>query len=111
LLLAGNAARLQRKRARLNRPYRHPTLGKDGMIYWLALAAQEARLKQGRKQVHIAASIDRDQSTVNRFEQGEHWPRDPDELVKGYADDLDMDPTSLWAEALRLWRESLNGNS
>jgi transcriptional regulator with XRE-family HTH domain len=80
------------------------------MIYWLAQAAKQERLKKGRKQVHIAAAIDRDQSTINRFEQGEHWPRDPDEILAGYADDLEIDPRQLWAEAIKLWADSATNN-
>lgn len=81
------------------------------MIFWLARAAKEIRDQQERKQVHIAAAIDVDQSTVNRFEQGENWPRDPDLLVRGYAEDLDIDPQDLWAEALKMWRESEGSNN
>lgn len=104
-LFAEPFARAARKRAAPARAYRHPPLGKDAMIYWLAQAAKAERLRRGRKQVHIAAAIDRDQSTVNRFEQGEHWPRDPDEILAGYAEDLEIDPWDLWARAVRLHAE------
>jgi hypothetical protein len=108
-LFAEPILRVGRKRADPARAYGHRDLGHDAMIYWLARAAKEERLKRGRKQVHIAATIDKDQSTVNRFEQGEHWPRDVDELLAGYAEDLDINAQDLWAKALKMWRES--GNS
>lgn len=74
------------------------------MIYWLAQAAKEARESAGRMQVHVAASMNKDQSTVYRFEQGQHWPRNTDEIVAAYADDLDLEPQDLWERALELWR-------
>lgn len=79
------------------------------MIEFLAAAAKDARLKAGRKPYHVAVSAGCDPSTIWRFEQG-RWPHDADELVNGYAKDLDFEPTVLWAEALRRWEESLNGN-
>jgi len=97
----------QRKRATPAGGYLHGPMADDHMIFWLAQAAKEVRLERGRKQVHIAATINRDQSTVNRFEQGEHWPRDPDEIVLGYAEDLELNPRELWERALQLWA---NGN-
>jgi hypothetical protein len=77
----------------------------NSMLYWLAQAAAQARTYAGRKQVHVAASLDKDQSTITRFEQGERWPRNADEVVGAYADDLDVDPIQLWEEALRLWKD------
>ncbi len=74
------------------------------MIEFLAQAAKAAREAAGRKQVHIAAELSSDQSTIYRFEQG-RWPRDPDQLIAAYAEDLDLDPRDIWAEALKLWRE------
>lgn len=59
-----------------------------------------------RKQVHIGAEADRDQSSIYRFEQGEAWPRDTDLIVAAYAQDLGIDPTELWEAALKMWRQS-----
>lgn len=83
--------------------YAPATLARNTMLYWLARAAKQARDAAGRKQVHIAASIDRDQSVVYRFEQGTAWPRNPDLLVSGYADDLDVPPIEIWKQAITLW--------
>ena len=75
-------------------------------MFWLAVAAKELREAAGRKQVHIAASMSKDQSTVYRFEQGGSVPRELDVFVAAYADDLDIKPSQVWARALELWRQS-----
>lgn len=85
--------------------YRPAHMAQDTMLYWLAKVAKDAREAAGRKQVHIAAEIDRDQSAVYRFEQGLAWPRDVDLLVAGYAADLDISPMDIWDKALQMWRE------
>lgn len=76
------------------------------MLHWLAQAARKARETAGRKQVHVAASADKDQSSIYRFEQGEGWPRDTDLIVAAYADDLDCDPIEIWEQAISMWREA-----
>lgn len=86
--------------------YSDPVVAKGTMVYWLAVAAKELREIAGRKQVHIAASMDKDQSTVYRFEQGGTVPRDLDIFVAAYADDLEIKPSQIWERALELWRTS-----
>lgn len=75
------------------------------MLYWLAIAAKELRERAGRKQVHIAASMSKDQSTVYRFEQGGSVPRDLDVFIAAYADDLEINPSQIWERALELWKQ------
>lgn len=76
------------------------------MIHWLAQAARQLREEAGRKQVHIAATMSIDQSTIYRFEQGNTWPKRADLVVAAYAEDLDIsDPREIWELAMRLWRE------
>lgn len=76
------------------------------MLYWLATAAKQLREEAGRKQVHIAASLSTDQSSIYRFERTDTWTRDPDLLIAAYADDLDIeDPREIWELALTMWRE------
>lgn len=82
----------------------------DAMLYWLARAAKEAREAAGRKQVHIAAEADRDQSTIYRFEQAAGWPRITDRIVAAYAADLDVEPIDVWEQALRMWRSHVDGS-
>jgi hypothetical protein len=45
-----------------------------GGSYWLATVAKELREAAGRKQVQIAPSISKDQSTVYRFEVHKNVP-------------------------------------
>ena len=95
-------------------PYLAVVLEQDSMLLWLARAAVQAREAAGRKQVHIAASADRDQSSIYRFEQAAKgksgWPRDADRIVAAYADDLDIDPIALWAQALQMWQKDREEN-
>ena len=89
-------------------PYLAPVIARDSMLLWLARAAVAARKAADRKQVHIAASANRDQSSIFRFEQAAEgkggWPRDADRIISAYADDLDIEPIDLWAHALEMWR-------
>jgi hypothetical protein len=85
----------------------------DHMLHWLARAAKRLREHAGRKQVHIAAALDRDQSTIYRFEQNGMpdgpffgWPGETDAYIAAYADDLGIkDPQAIWLLALEMWRE------
>lgn len=77
--------------------------GDDSMLYWLAKACTAAREAAGRKQVHVGASADMDQSSVWRFEAGKAWPKNIDKLVNAYADDLDIEPFQLWQAATEMW--------
>lgn len=103
---------LRSRRAQAYEPeesYLAPVIARDSMLLWLARAAVAAREAAGRKQVHIAASANRDQSSIFRFEQAAKakggWPRDADRIVSAYADDLDIDPIDLWKHALALWEQ------
>jgi hypothetical protein len=99
--------RLREKQARGHgATYLAPVASEDSMLYWLSRACTTARKTAKRRQVHVAASADVDQSTIARFERGVSWPRDPDKVVSAYAEDLDVEPVDLWQEAMRLWSES-----
>ena len=76
------------------------------MVHWLAVAAKELREAAGRKTVHVAASMSKDQSTVYRFEQGNTSPNEIDIFIAAYADDLDIKPSEIWERALQLWRDA-----
>jgi hypothetical protein len=87
--------------------------GTDSMLYWLARAAKLLRETAGRRQVHVAAEIPVDQSKVYRFEQyGDRpvertsWPRHVDEMIHGYAGDLEIEDRAIWALAYRMWSEN-----
>lgn len=77
------------------------------MAYWLAKACAQARSTGGRLQVHVAASANLSQSSVDRFEDGTVWPRNPDRYIDAYADDLDVSPIDLWRAAIQMWEEDL----
>lgn len=79
------------------------------MLFWLSRACEAARKAASRRQVHVAASANVDQSTIARFEKGTAWPRQTDRVVAAYADDLEVDAVDLWQEALRLWAEDREG--
>lgn len=83
---------------------RSPLMAPDAMIEFLARVAKQMREKDGRKPYHIAAELDKDPSTVWRFEQG-RWPQDVDAMIAAYARDLERDPLEIWTAALDLWRK------
>lgn len=97
-------------------PYLRAVPDENSMLYWLARACTIARESSGRLQVHVAASLDVNQSTIDRFEEGEKWPRSADRTIAGYAEDIStpdhtVEPIELWAEALRLWQEHLSAEA
>jgi hypothetical protein len=81
----------------------------DAMLPWLATAAKQLREAAERKTVHVAASLDVDQSTIFRFEEGETQPRDLDAVIGAYADDLDIDPMRIWEMAMEMWKAHREG--
>jgi hypothetical protein len=61
-----------------------------GLTY--AHVAVHVRKRDGRSGVS--------ESTVARFEYGQAWPENPDAMVAGYAQALDVEPASIWQAAL-----------
>lgn len=97
---------LPRKRAAGPAAYMRDMATKEtvkAMVYWVAEAAKEAREEADRLQVHVAAGINKNQSAIARFEDHKNQPRNLDETIAAYADDLDIDPRQLWARALEMW--------
>jgi len=84
-----------------------PVADTDSMLYWLALAAKQAREARERIHVHIAARAGKgvDQSTISRFENHTAWPDKLETILDGYAEDLDVDQFDIWAAAVELWRQ------
>lgn len=81
----------------------------DPLLDAITAVCRKAREDAERKQVHIAAQLDVDQSTVARWEKALGWPRSPQTpgvVVQAYADELGLDPIDLWEQALKLWRAS-----
>lgn len=76
------------------------------MTYWLAQACLMAREEAGKKQSHVAAALDMNQSSVYRFELGGSWVRDADRFVNAYAQVVGLDdPRQIWDRALALWHQ------
>ena len=75
------------------------------LLPWLGRACRTAREEAGVKQVKIAAAIEVNQATIARFEEGTAWPRQPEEVLMAYANELQMDVRLLWLHAFVLWIE------
>lgn len=76
------------------------------MIKFLAKVAKDARVEAEIKIARICVAADLDASTLYAFERG-NWPRNPDQAISGYAEELEIAPEELWLRALDLWREEL----
>lgn len=82
------------------------------MRYWLAYTVKSLREAAGRKLSHVAASADRDQSTIYRFERGTMtFPSETDHIIAAYADDLDIEPYVIWQLAVDNWVASVGGKN
>lgn len=76
------------------------------LLPWLAGVLADAREDAQKRQVHVAAAADMDQSAITRFEHGQSWPRNPDRLVQAYADCVGVDAHVLWRRAIDRWDEA-----
>lgn len=74
-----------------------PVATPDSMLYWLTAACKEAREAVGRKQVHIAASLE---GGRDRFEQGDGWRWETDALVAAYERLCGLPAGELWRRAV-----------
>lgn len=81
------------------------------MLPCLGEAARTARREAKIKTIHIAVALDRDPATVQRFERGEAWPRNPDSFLEIYARVIGVEVEDLWRSALELYLASRNGKS
>jgi transcriptional regulator with XRE-family HTH domain len=76
----------------------------ERMGYWLGQAARGYRESAGVVRSQIAGAVAVDQSTVARFEAGQSWPREIDEMLDAYAKLSGLDaPRDIWERALGLW--------
>src|SRR5262245_7592620 len=75
------------------------------LLPWLGRACRTAREEANVKQVRIAAAIEVNQATIARFEDGVAWPRNPEDVLMAYANELFMDVRLLWVHAFVLWIE------
>jgi transcriptional regulator with XRE-family HTH domain len=79
----------------------------SGLLPHLANAAREARVAAGLTYAHIAVHVRKDEdrvgvsdSTVARFEYGQHWPINPDAMIAAYARALGVAEQEIWGTAV-----------
>jgi hypothetical protein len=78
-----------------------------GLLLHLAEVARDARQSSGCSQAEIAVLAGlRSVSTVHRFEQAQNWPRNPDRVVRAYAEVSGTTPALLWRKAVEAAREA-----
>jgi hypothetical protein len=79
----------------------------EQFLRWLSLAAKRTRETAGASTLQVALLADlATDATVKRFEQGKHWPVDPETLIAAYAHASHVeDPRSIYELALDLWHE------
>lgn len=72
------------------------------MLTALAIVLKELRAKSGVKKLRFATAVDLDPSQLTRFENGTSgWPRNPDQLVIGYAKVAGVSPLEVWDRAVK----------
>jgi Helix-turn-helix len=69
------------------------------MLEALARVCRQRRRLHEHSQADVAERAGVSRSVINEFEAARTWPRDPDRLVNGYADDADDAAAQLWITA------------
>ena len=108
--IRGKPASLRAPILSIGRDYGCTPMARGTMIQFLAAVAKEARREAEIKPARIAVTIDTDLSTIYRFEKG-RWPRDVDQIIAGYAEELEIEPIELWKVALARWCAQLSDGS
>ncbi len=76
------------------------------ILKWLARAMTVAREDAGLDFIDISVIARVGPSTIKRWEDREHWPRDLDAALAAYAQATGRGSArAMWELALRLWRE------
>lgn len=72
----------------------------------LVAVLREARLGASLTFAHVAVRVRKkdgrvgvSESSISRFEQGTHWPMNPDSFVAGYAEATGVPACELWQAA------------
>ena len=73
------------------------------MLEHLGEALRDARTGSGHTWPAFIAATGLTQTTLWRFENGERWADEPDQIVNGYAEVCGVEDYELWADALRRW--------
>jgi transcriptional regulator with XRE-family HTH domain len=73
--------------------------------YWLTVVLEREREAKNIKFRHISSLLDVEPSTVSRFEDRETWPKNVDQYLAAYAEQLGVaDPRDFYVRAIKLWR-------
>lgn len=59
-----------------------------------------ARVDAGRHAIDIATAAGVSEATISRFERGDGWRRQTDEIVAAYAAETMVEPLELWRRAV-----------
>jgi hypothetical protein len=88
------------------------------LLPFIAHEARNVRVLAGLSYAHIAIRVlKRDgrrgvsESTISRFEAGQHWPENPDAVVVAYADATGLPPWELWAAAAEACLKANQGST
>lgn len=73
--------------------------------FFLAHVCRAARQAAKESQETIANLTGLKRSSVNRFEMNSTWPRNPESMLRAYAEVVGKDSRELWEIALSQWRE------
>lgn len=74
------------------------------LLYWLGQAARSVRETAGVSRAEIAVAVKRDQSAVERFENGQTMPQQLERVLAAYAAACNLDdPRDILQAALHLW--------
>lgn len=77
---------------------------REPILKTLGAVAREMREAQDVLAVEIGARIRHTEGVVSRFERGETVPRDLDQMVQAYADELSVDAAEIWQRTVDRWR-------
>ena len=88
------------------RKKRPPLPGGQRLQWWIAQAARDTRREHGIHPGAVAALVDVNQRTIDRFELAESWPDDLDRYIAAYARAAGIDDArEIYELALQRWRE------
>ena len=71
-----------------------------GMAERLGAVAREARRDAGLSLLDIATRARVSESVVSRFEKGDGWRRQTDQIISAYEQECRLQPGELWRRAI-----------
>lgn len=70
------------------------------MLKVLGRTVRHARKAGGASQLDVATRAGVSSAVISRFENGWRWPAELDQIMSGYANELEMDCYDLWGMAV-----------